>query len=143
LDGFRWLGINWDEGPDVGGPYGPYYQSHRGEFYRAAAIKLLESGNAYPDYMTEVERAADRLAQGLKDFLARNPNATEAELAKEKKEIEAGNRKYIHRGPHRNTPPAECVRLYREDPAPLRFKVPQGRTVVVEDMICGRCEHDS
>src|SRR5512146_1231723 len=36
LDGFRWIGIDWDEGPEVGGPHGPYYQSQRSEGYRAA-----------------------------------------------------------------------------------------------------------
>ena len=143
LDGFRWLGIQWDEGPEVGGPYGPYFQSVRGEHHTAAALKLLETGHAYPDYMSKDELAADRMEQGLADFRARHPNASEAELAKEKKEIAAGNRKYIHRGPHRNTPSAECVRLYREKPAPLRFKVPAGRTSVVEDLICGRVEHET
>jgi len=140
LDGFRWLGIQWDEGPEVGGPYGPYFQSQRGESYRSAALKLLETGHAYPDYMTKEELAADRMAQGLADFRARHPNASEAELAKEKKDIAGGDRRYIHRGPHRNTPPAECLRLYRERPAQLRFKIPTGRTVVVDDMIVGRCE---
>lgn len=143
LDGFRWLGITWDEGPEVGGPYGPYYQSQREDHYRAAAMKLLEAGHAYPDYTTEAERAADRLEQGLKDFRARHPAATEADLEKEKKEIAAGNRKYIHRGPHRDTPAVECVRLYREKPTPLRFKVPTGRMSVVEDLICGRVEHET
>src|SRR5580693_6109376 len=44
LDGFRWLGINWDEGPEVGGPYGPYFQSQRRELYREAALRLLAEG---------------------------------------------------------------------------------------------------
>ena len=42
LDGFRWIGIDWDEGPEVGGPFGPYYQSQRADHYRAAAERLLE-----------------------------------------------------------------------------------------------------
>jgi len=116
LDGFRWLGIQWDEGPEVGGPYGPYFQSQRLETYKAAAIKLLESGHAYPDYMTKEELDADRKA---------------AETAK---------KAYVHRGPHRDTPVAENVRLYREKPTALRFKVPAGRTIVVNDLICDRCE---
>src|SRR5919202_6740488 len=45
LDGFRWLGINWDEGPEVGGPYGPYFQSQRNEAYVAAARKLIDTGH--------------------------------------------------------------------------------------------------
>src|SRR6202051_2961584 len=51
LDGFRWIGIDWDEGPEVGGPFGPYFQSQRSQFYRDAALKLIDSGPAYPDYM--------------------------------------------------------------------------------------------
>ena len=50
LDGFRWLGLDWDEGPDVGGPHGPYFQSKRLEKYQAAVAKLIESGHAYKDY---------------------------------------------------------------------------------------------
>src|ERR1700754_1768971 len=42
LHGLRWVGLNWDEGPDVGGPYAPYYQSQRLEKYQAAAKRLLE-----------------------------------------------------------------------------------------------------
>lgn len=49
LDGLRWLGIDWDEGPEVGGPHAPYYQSQRLERYRAAAQQLLDSGQAYED----------------------------------------------------------------------------------------------
>jgi glutamyl-tRNA synthetase len=50
LDGFRWLGMDWDEGPEVGGPHEPYYQSKRSESHKAAAAKLLASGHAYRDY---------------------------------------------------------------------------------------------
>jgi glutamyl-tRNA synthetase len=49
LDGLRWLGIDWDEGPEVGGPHAPYFQSERLERYRAAAQQLLDSGQAFPD----------------------------------------------------------------------------------------------
>lgn len=49
LDGLRWLGIDWDEGPEVGGPHAPYYQSQRLERYRAAAQQLLDSGQAFED----------------------------------------------------------------------------------------------
>ncbi len=47
LDGMRWLGLDWDEGPDIGGDYGPYFQSERGEIYREAVDRLMESGRAY------------------------------------------------------------------------------------------------
>ncbi|KAJ6195827.1 hypothetical protein J3E72DRAFT_440974 [Bipolaris maydis] len=47
FDDLRWAGLQWDEGPQVGGPYGPYKQSERSELYRKHAHELLESGNAY------------------------------------------------------------------------------------------------
>jgi glutamyl-tRNA synthetase len=62
LDGFRWLGIDWDEGPDVQGPYAPYYQSQRGERYAEAAQRLLAKGLAYRDYATPEEVKAEREA---------------------------------------------------------------------------------
>src|SRR6516165_2545927 len=49
LHGFRWLGIDWDEGADVGGPYGPYFQSQRLDRYQAAVRTLLDRGFAYED----------------------------------------------------------------------------------------------
>src|SRR5262249_37583665 len=119
LDGFRWLGITWDEGPEVGGPYGPYFQSQRNHLYVEAAMKLLESGHAYPDYLSKEQLDAERKA-----------------AEKEKKA-------YVHRGPHRNTPPAECVRLYREKPTTIRLKVPERRTIAIEDLIRGRVEWQS
>src|SRR5262245_47037892 len=60
LDGFRWLGLDWDEGGEVGGPYGPYYQSQRLERYQAAVKVLLEKGLAYWDYATPEEMKAER-----------------------------------------------------------------------------------
>ena len=62
LDGFRWIGIDWDEGPEVGGSFGPYYQSERAEHYRRASARLLESGHVYRDYSTDAERAAEKTA---------------------------------------------------------------------------------
>lgn len=44
LQAFRWLGLDWDEGPEVGGDFGPYFQSQRGELYQAAAERLLAEG---------------------------------------------------------------------------------------------------
>jgi glutamyl-tRNA synthetase len=49
LDGLRWLGIDWDEGPEVGGPHAPYFQSERLEGYRAAARDLVARGHAFED----------------------------------------------------------------------------------------------
>ena len=62
LDGFRWLGIDWDEGPEIDGPHAPYFQSRRLEKYQAAANELLAKGLAYRDYATSEEVAAERTA---------------------------------------------------------------------------------
>jgi len=50
MDGLRWLGLDWDEGPDVGGDYGPYYQSQRLKLYQSAAERLVTQGDAYYCY---------------------------------------------------------------------------------------------
>ncbi len=67
-DTFEWLGIKWDEGPDVGGDFGPYVQSERFDLYREYADKLLESGHAYRCYCTaerlEEMRASQKKATG-------------------------------------------------------------------------------
>lgn len=47
LDGLRWLGLDWDEGPEKGGPYGPYFQSQRAEIYRRRVSELMDKGLAY------------------------------------------------------------------------------------------------
>jgi glutamyl-tRNA synthetase len=62
LAGFRWLGLDWDEGAEVGGPHGPYYQSQKLQRYQAAVQTLLERGLAYWDYATTEELQAERTA---------------------------------------------------------------------------------
>jgi glutamyl-tRNA synthetase len=62
LASFRWLGLEWDEGPEVGGPYEPYFQSRRTETYQHAARKLLAEGKAYKCFETPEQIAADREA---------------------------------------------------------------------------------
>ena len=67
FDSMRWLGLGWDEGPEVGGAHGPYFQSQRGEHYHAHAASLVGSGRAYPCYCTPAEledRRAAQLARG-------------------------------------------------------------------------------
>jgi glutamyl-tRNA synthetase len=122
LDGFDWLGLDWDEGPtkdasgDSFGPHKPYYQGQRNDKYVAAAIKLMEMGRAYPDYTTQQEQDSRRsLAERLK-------------------------KPYVHRGSNRDVDPAENLRLYREKPAPVLLKVPAGEKVVFEDEVRGRVE---
>jgi len=62
----RWCGLDWDEGPEVGGPYGPYFQSERGDIYAGVLAKLLESGKAYRCYCTTEEVEARRKESGSK-----------------------------------------------------------------------------
>jgi glutamyl-tRNA synthetase len=62
LETLRWLSLDWDEGPEVGGPYGPYLQSQRMEIYSDWIAKFLESGHAYWCYCTPEELAARREA---------------------------------------------------------------------------------
>ena len=112
LDGFRWIGIDWDEGPDVGGPNGPYYQSQRTANYQAAVQQLIDSGHVYRDYSTEAERAAEKAA---------------AERAKQ-----------AYRFRRLALSPEELARNESEGrPYALRFQVPLGRTLVVHDLIKG------
>jgi glutamyl-tRNA synthetase len=62
MESLRWLGIDWDEGPDVGGPHAPYRQSQRLDVYRDVTRRLLEQGDAYPCYCTEEELEERRKA---------------------------------------------------------------------------------
>lgn len=64
LDALRWLGLDWDEGPEVGGPYGPYRQSERLHIYRDVIERLLESGAAYESFSTPEEVEARHRAAG-------------------------------------------------------------------------------
>ena len=63
FDSLRWLGLSWDEGPDVGGPYGPYRQSERTGIYREYCDKLLAGGHAYRAFETPEELEAERKTQ--------------------------------------------------------------------------------
>lgn len=66
LSSLRWLGLDWDEGPEVGGPYGPYFQSQRLSFYREYAEKLVASGDAYHCYCSPARLEAMRAEQRRK-----------------------------------------------------------------------------
>jgi glutamyl-tRNA synthetase len=64
LDSLRWLGLDWDEGPEVGGPYGPYRQSERHDIYRDVIDRLLRGGYLYESYSSAEEIAARHIAAG-------------------------------------------------------------------------------
>ncbi|MCP4202355.1 MAG: glutamate--tRNA ligase [bacterium] len=114
LDGFRWLGIDWDEGPEVGGDYGPYYQSQRGELYQAAVDRLLASGHAYHDY------------------------ASSEDLAEERKQAEADNRKFIYSRRFRAEAEADRERFESEGrQAVVRLEMPRAGECRFTDLIRG------
>jgi nondiscriminating glutamyl-tRNA synthetase len=117
LEGLRWLGIDWDEGPEADGGYGPYFQSQRLSFYRQAADRLLGSGLAYPCYCTPEEVEAGRRALQAQ---GRNPT-------------------YDRRC--RDLGPDQRMRREAEGrTASVRFRMPEERTVVVHDLVRGRVE---
>lgn len=97
LEGLRWLGIKWDEGPDVGGPYGPYRQMERAHTYREVADRLMAEGKAYRCYCTPEELEAERkeaLAAGNPPrYSGKCRNLTDDERAK----LEAEGRKHVIR----------------------------------------------
>jgi len=90
LQGFRWLGIDWDEGPKIGGPHGPYFQSQRGERYTAAVESLLKSGHAYRDFARpeELQKLREEAQQAGEAFVydrrfAAEDEATAGQFAQE------------------------------------------------------------
>jgi glutamyl-tRNA synthetase len=91
LHALKWAGINWDEGPDIGGPFGPYRQSERTEIYRKYAYELLEKGRAYKCFATAEELAELKQLSGTSgnrvDYSRRDRTLTPEEV---KKNEEAG-----------------------------------------------------
>ena len=83
MEALKWLGLDWDEGPDVGGPYGPYYQSQRLHLYKEAAEKFVAQGNAYYCYCSPERLEAMRKEQEARkqppgyDRLCRSMTAAE------------------------------------------------------------------
>src|SRR5579871_4478195 len=78
FDALRCLGLNWDEGPDVGGAYGPYRQSERTEIYREHAEILMQRGNAYRCFCTPEKLEADRKLQIAQKLPPRYPGTCRA-----------------------------------------------------------------
>ena len=90
LDSLRWLGLEWDEGPDVGGEFGPYRQSERGDTYQKYADQLIEAGKAFKCYRTPEELdqlRAERREQGIqKAFKQSDLALSDAEVARRESE---------------------------------------------------------
>ena len=116
LRAMRWLGLDWDEGPEVGGDFGPYAQTDRLDLYRKAAEKLLAEGKAYPCFCTPEQLEADR------------------EAARARKDPFQGYQRRC-----RNIPVDEArARMEAGEPYTLRIKVPEDRgDVVIEDAVHG------
>jgi glutamyl-tRNA synthetase len=119
LHGFRWLGIDWDEGPEVGGPYAPYYQSQRLAGYQEAVRRLLASGHAYRDYATAEEIQAEREAAQAEKRPFLYSRRWMAESATERQRFEAEGRQAV-----------------------VRLKMPRSGTLVIDDHIRGRVEFE-
>jgi glutamyl-tRNA synthetase len=97
FDSLHWLGLAWDEGPDIGGPYGPYRQSERTEIYRQHVELLLANGSAYKSYETAEELEAMRKSQ-LAAKLPPRYNGAHRELTPEQiANFEAESRPYVIR----------------------------------------------
>lgn len=111
----QWLGIEWDEGPDIGGPHGPYRQSERTEIYRKHVQKLLDEGKAYKCFATAAE---------LKEM---------RELSAKMGQKSGYDRRY------RNLSPEEIEKREQNGESyTVRLKVPLTGECVYEDMIKGR-----
>jgi glutamyl-tRNA synthetase len=118
LEGLRWLGLDWDEGPLVGGPHAPYAQSQRSDRHRAAARTLLEKGLAYYCFCTPDELKARR------------------EVAEREKGGGIYDRRCLTL-----TPDEVAARERRGLPKAIRFRVPDG-AVRFDDLVHGPIEID-
>lgn len=115
FDALNWAGIHWDEGPDIGGPFGPYRQSERTEIYREYCQKLLDAGKAYKCFATQEELAEMR------------------EMAAKLGQRVGYDRRY------RNCTPEEVAKREAEgQPYVIRMKIPLTGECVYEDAIKGR-----
>jgi len=121
LADLRWLGLHWDEGPDMEGcPYGPYRQSERAEIYLEAAERLIKEGKAYRCFCTNEE------------------------LEEMKAEQEARGETPRYDGRWRDADPALVEQMISEGkPYTVRFKVPDQSRVVIEDVVRGTVAWDA
>lgn len=114
IDGLRWLGLDYDEGPDIGGPYGPYRQTERQEIYRQHAWELVEKGWAYPCFCTP-----DRLERLRQEQMQRKENPR-------------------YDGACRALDPDEARRRVRSgERYVIRFKMPKEGKTTITDLLRG------
>ena len=119
FDSLRWVGLAWDEGPDVGGPYGPYRQSERTAIYREHAAMLLASGHAYRSFETAEELEAMRQQQ----IAAKVPPR--------------------YNGAHRHLTQAQIDAYLTEGrPYTVRLKVPENQSTTFTDELRGSITFD-
>lgn len=123
MDSLRWCGISWDEGPDTGGPFGPYRQSERKELYKQYAIQLIDSGHAYYAFDTPEELEAMR--KRLEADKAANPQYDSASRMQMKNSLTLSSRE-VH------------SRLNADQPYVIRIKMPSDQQVIVNDLIRGQ-----
>jgi glutamyl-tRNA synthetase len=117
LDSLRWLGLDWDEGPDVGGPHGPYRQSERMGMYRQYAEELVAKGHAFYCFAT-----AEELDEMRREQMARGEAAM-----------------YDGRGLKLSQEEVQR-RLAAGEPYVIRMKLPQEGVCVIDDMLRGKIE---
>lgn len=115
LSSMRWLGLDWDEGPEVGGEYEPYFQMQRLPFYRAAVEQILDQGKAYYCYCTQQELVARRKAALTEGRAPGYDRRCRYLSRREAAAFEAENRK-----------------------AAVRFAMPLEGETIVDDLIRGR-----
>ena len=114
IKSLKWLGIDWDEGPEVGGNYGPYFQSERLDIYKKYTEKLMEEGKAYYCFCTSEE------------------------LEKKSNMQKTLNQPIIYDGKCKDIPLEEAKRrVANGEPAKIRFRVPKNQQIVFEDFVRG------
>lgn len=114
MDGLRWLGLNYDEGPDIGGPHGPYRQTERREIYQSHARVLVEKGHAYPCFCTP-----ERLEKVRQEQMKNKENPR-------------------YDGTCRNLAPDQAAkRIASGEAHTIRFKMPHDGVTVAHDHLRG------
>ncbi|WP_040537634.1 glutamate--tRNA ligase [Lentilactobacillus parafarraginis] len=124
LENLKWLGLDWDEGPDVGGDFGPYRQSERNDIYQPLLQQLLDEGKAYYSYRTEEELTADRDAQKARGEMPHYEYEYEGMSDEEKQQaIDAAKAKGLK--------------------PVIRFRVPKDRDYAWDDIVKGNVSFNS